>query len=128
MSRGPRGQKEEFEEVYDTVLYATGRYADTHRLQLDKAGVKTDRKGYLVVDEREATNVSHIFAIGDCATSPCELTPVAIQSGEMLARRLFGGSETLMDYNLIATTVFTPFELGMIGLTEEEVCTPAAKY
>jgi len=121
MARGPRGEKEDFEEVYDTVLYATGRYADTHRLQLDKAGVKTNRSGFLEVDEKEATNVSHIYAIGDCATSPCELTPVAIQSGETLARRLFGGSEAIMDYRLIPTTVFTPFELGTIGLTEEEV-------
>lgn len=64
--------------------------------------------------------MSHIYAIGDCATSPCELTPVAIKSGEMLARRLFGGAEALMDYKLVPTTVFTPFELGMIGLTEEE--------
>jgi thioredoxin reductase (NADPH) len=49
-----------------------------------------------------------------------ELTPVAIQAGKLLARRLYGGSQELMDYDDIATTVFSPLEYGCVGLTEEE--------
>ena len=50
-----------------------------------------------------------------------ELTPVAIQSGKMLANRLYKQNVSeAMDYNLIATTVFTPTEYGAIGLSEED--------
>jgi len=49
-----------------------------------------------------------------------ELTPVAIQAGKLLARRLYNGSQELMDYDNVATTVFSPLEYGCVGLTEEE--------
>jgi len=49
-----------------------------------------------------------------------ELTPVAIQAGKMLARRLFGGSKEPMDYRNICTTVFTPLEYGTVGYSEDE--------
>lgn len=48
-----------------------------------------------------------------------ELTPVAIKAGELLARRLFAGSQVRMDYHLVPTTVFTPFEYGACGMSEE---------
>ena len=49
-----------------------------------------------------------------------ELTPVAIQAGQKLARRLFGGSTEPMDYVNICTTVFTPIEYSCVGLSEED--------
>jgi thioredoxin reductase (NADPH) len=49
-----------------------------------------------------------------------ELTPVAIQSGQMLARRMYGVSDLAMDYDKIPTTVFTPIEYGCCGLSEED--------
>ena len=49
-----------------------------------------------------------------------ELTPVAIQAGRHLARRLFDGSTTPMDYKNICTTVFTPMEFGTVGYNEED--------
>lgn len=45
---------------------------------------------------------------------------MAIQAGETLARRLFGGSTEAVDYDNVSTTVFTPMEYGCIGLSEEE--------
>jgi pyruvate/2-oxoglutarate dehydrogenase complex dihydrolipoamide dehydrogenase (E3) component len=48
-----------------------------------------------------------------------ELTPVAIQAGIMLARRLFGGSREPMDYVNVCTTVFTPIEYSCVGLSED---------
>jgi len=47
-----------------------------------------------------------------------ELTPVAIKTGTLLAARLCGRGEALMDYWAVPTTVFTPLEYGAIGLTE----------
>ncbi len=104
----PKGS-DGFIEV-DTVLAAIGRYPDTAGLNLDKVGVKTNRKGEIHTNESDCTNVSNIFAIGDCAVGRPELTPVAIQAGKMLARRLVGKSKRLMDYARVATTVFTPIE------------------
>ncbi|KAM8992994.1 thioredoxin reductase 2, mitochondrial isoform 2-T2 [Ara ararauna] len=48
-----------------------------------------------------------------------ELTPTAIAAGKLLARRLFGQSSELMDYDSVPTTVFTPLEYGCVGLSEE---------
>lgn len=52
-------------EEYDTVLFAIGRYAVTSGLQLENAGVKCEKNGKFIVNEREQTNVENIYAIGD---------------------------------------------------------------
>ena len=65
----------------------------------------------------------HIYAIGDVVDGAPELTPVAIMAGKLLAKRLFTGSRSLMAYKNIATAVFTPLEIGSVGLTEEEANT-----
>jgi thioredoxin reductase (NADPH) len=108
-------------DTYDTVLAAIGRYADTSKLGLVAAGVKTNAKNGKIVCINEQTNVPHVYAIGDVVQDVPELTPVAIQSGRMLANRLYqSGVSEAMDYNLIATTVFTPTEYGAIGMSEED--------
>ena len=74
----------------------------------------------------EQTNVDHIYAIGDVVDESSagglalELTPVAIQAGQFLSKRIFGKSDVKMDYINVATTVFTPIEYGAIGLSEED--------
>lgn len=108
----------EHTETYDTVFTATGRYADTQKLNLTAAGVQTDKDGK-VPCAGEQTNVPHIYAIGDVVTGNPELTPVAISAGRLLARRIYGKSVEGMDYDKIPTTVFTPLEYGAIGLSEE---------
>lgn len=107
-------------DVFDTVLYATGRYADTKNIGLDKAGVTVEKDGKFDVNEQEQTNIPHIYAIGDILRGKPELTPVAIKTGELLARRVFGVGNALMDWDLVPTTVFTPVEYGAVGLSEEE--------
>jgi thioredoxin reductase (NADPH) len=109
-----------YDEIYDTVLYATGRMSDTAGLDLQSAGVTPTSKGTLVTNERDQTNVPNVYAIGDVSDGKPELTPVAIQAGQLLARRLFGKSEELMNYKLVPTTVFTPFEYGICGYSEED--------
>lgn len=66
----------------------------------------------------EQTSVANIYAIGDVLYGKQELTPVAIQAGRLLARRLFGGSSVQMNYENVPMTVFTPLEYGTCGLTE----------
>lgn len=68
----------------------------------------------------EQTNVPHIYAVGDVAQWKEELTPVAIQAGKLLAKRLSTDSKVHTDYVKVPTTVFTPLEYGSIGLPEED--------
>lgn len=111
----------EYTKKFDTVLFATGRYPDIKGLNLQNIGVEIDRiSGKVIVNEIEQTSVSNVYAIGDVCEGKIELTPVAIKAGELLAKRLFGGSVQRMRYDLVPTTVFTPFEYGSVGMTEEE--------
>ncbi|CAH2006880.1 unnamed protein product [Acanthoscelides obtectus] len=110
---------EEFSDIFDTVLFAIGRRALTKELDIDKSGVKVAPDNEKIDAENEQTNVPHIFAVGDVLYKKPELTPVAIHAGRLLARRLFGGSTIHMDYDNVATTVFTPLEYGVVGLSEE---------
>lgn len=108
------------EGEYNTVLIAVGRDACTDKIGLDKAGVKVNPiNGKIPVNDEEQTNVPHIYGIGDILEDKWELTPVAIQAGKLLARRLYGGSKVKCDYINVPTTVFTPLEYGACGLSEE---------
>jgi len=111
----------EYVDEYNTVIFAIGRDACTNKIGLDKVGVKLNPKnGKVVHNEAEQTNVPNIYAIGDVLDDKPELTPMAIQSGKLLARRLAGVSEVLTDYVNVCTTVFTPLEYGCCGLSEED--------
>ncbi|KHJ49474.1 pyridine nucleotide-disulfide oxidoreductase, dimerization domain protein [Trichuris suis] len=109
-----------FSETFDTLLWAVGREPRLSSMSIDKAGLLCHPKsGKLIVDDCDKTNVENIYAIGDIQHGRLELTPVAIRSGKLLARRLFGGSKELMDYDRVPTTVFTPIEYSCVGLPEE---------
>lgn len=112
------------EEVFDTVMFATGRHAVTNNLNLEALGIEVDQTTQKVFgghsDDHERTSVANIYAIGDILHNRPELTPVAIQAGQLLADRLFGGSQVQMDYDMIPTTVFTPLEYGVVGISEEK--------
>jgi len=112
--------KETLTDVYDTVLWAIGRTAVTAGMGIENVDVIFNASHKIVVDEFEATSVPHIFAIGDCIQDRPELTPVAIKAGLLLSRRLFGFSMKKMDYHLVPTTVFTPYEYGCVGWSQEE--------
>jgi thioredoxin reductase (NADPH) len=125
-------EKKEYIEEFDTVMYAVGREIPVKSLGLEKAGVEV-YKGKIVVNEAEQTSVPNIYALGDaivCDTKAQdiayryinrpELTPVAIQAGRALAKRLYAGSSKLMDYVNVPTAVFTPIEYGACGFSQEE--------
>lgn len=108
------------QDVYDTVLVAIGRSADTPNLGLENVGIKTNWKNGKIPTTNEQTSCSNIYAIGDVMEGCPELTPVAIEAGLSLTRRLFGGSKEPMDYKNVCTTVFTPIEYGTVGYSEDE--------
>ena len=108
-------------DVFDTVLFATGRRACTDSLNLSAVKLHGEPEtGKIICPQGETTSVPSIHVIGDARHGNPELTPVAIKQGKLLADRLFDGSTKMMDYSLIPTTVFTPLEYSSVGLTEEE--------
>ncbi|KAL1490887.1 hypothetical protein ABEB36_011566 [Hypothenemus hampei] len=115
--------QQEFTDEFDTILFAIGRRALTRELNLDNAGVKVAGDGEKIDTINEQSNVPHIYAVGDVLYKKPELTPVAIHAGRLLSRRLFGGGTINMDYENVATTVFTPLEYGAVGLSEETATT-----
>ncbi len=114
------GDGDEVLEAFDAVIFAIGRRPSTATLGLDAAGVATDARGYIGVDEYQQTNVPGIFALGD-VTGQAELTPVAIAAGRRLADRIWGGMEgRRLDYALIPTVVFSHPPIGTVGLSEPD--------
>jgi thioredoxin reductase (NADPH) len=115
------GVKQEKTEIYGGVMLAVGRYAITQGLKLENAGVKVNSRNMKIIcNQYEQSNIPNIWAVGDVSDGKPELTPVAIHAGLLLAKRLFGGSNHIMDYINIATTVFTPIEYGSCGMSEEK--------
>ena len=108
------------QDIYDTVLVAIGRSADTGKLGLENVGIVANQKNGKIPTTFEQSAAPNIYAIGDVMENCPELTPVAIQAGIALSRRLFGGSTVAMDYRNICTTVFTPIEYGTVGYSEDE--------
>ncbi|CAF0921456.1 unnamed protein product [Adineta steineri] len=123
------GEIEESYEDCNTVLFAIGREACTNELNLDKIGIEVNKaNGFKIkTKEEQSIDIPWLYAIGDCIDEqtmppgqPLELTPVAIQAGQLLAKRMFSNSTIKMDYYNVPTTVFTPIEYGAIGYSEED--------
>lgn len=108
-------------EEFDTVIGAVGRYAESHRLNLEAVGVDVHPHTQKIMTNKfDRTSCPNIYAIGDVAHLCPELTPVAIKAGQLLANRLYKNpNEKTIDYNLVPTTVFTPLEYGFVGHSEE---------
>lgn len=107
-------------EPFERLLFATGRRPNSADIGLDAAGVDTDARGYIVVDELHATSAASVHAVGD-VTTDLALTPVAIAAARRLMDRLYGGaSDNALDLHGIATVVFSHPPIGKVGLTEME--------
>lgn len=109
-------------DVFDTIIWAMGRRPLLEDVNIKAINLKCDN-GEIVADEYEETNVPGVFAIGDVVKGRPKLTPVAILAGRLLAMRLFGNSTKIMNYQNVATTLFTPLEYGFVGLSEEDAIT-----
>ena len=103
----------------DTVLHAVGRQAFTKGLGLDALGIALHADGTVPVDEGFRTAVPSIHAIGDLVGHKA-LTPVALAEAMLLVDRLFGdGLRPPMDYDTVATAVFTHPNIATVGKSEE---------
>lgn len=103
----------------DLVMFATGRRPNVAGLGLEAAGVKLAENGAVRIDDFYCSSVPSIHAIGD-VIDRVQLTPVAIAEGMALARTLFKGDPTTLDYDNIPTAVFSHPHIGTVGLTEAQ--------
>lgn len=105
---------------FDCVLYAIGREPNTRPLDLEVTGVTVRDDGVIPVDAWQQTNVAGIYALGD-VIGHHELTPVAIAAGRRLADRLFDAqADRRLEYENIATVVFSHPPIGTVGLSEDD--------
>ena len=111
--------------VSETVLYAVGRQGDTDGLGLAAAGLETDARGRLPIDEAYRTTAGHIFAVGDVAGGG--LAATAMEQGRIAALHAFGEPVTELP-DLVPTGVYAIPEIGMVGRTEEELTDAAVPY
>ncbi|MEB6565914.1 MULTISPECIES: glutathione-disulfide reductase [Acinetobacter] len=104
----------------DCLIWAIGRKPNTQAINLEAANVAIDEKGYVCVDQYQNTNQVGIYAVGDII-GKIELTPVAVAAGRKLSERLFNQKPNeYLDYNNVATVVFSHPPIGTVGLSEAQ--------
>jgi pyruvate/2-oxoglutarate dehydrogenase complex dihydrolipoamide dehydrogenase (E3) component len=101
------------------LLVAVGRVPNTGRLNLEAAGVETDSRGYIKVDERLETSVSGIYALGDVKGGPA-FTHISYDDFRVVRTNLLEGGAATTENRLAPYTVFIDPQLGGVGLTERE--------
>jgi pyruvate/2-oxoglutarate dehydrogenase complex dihydrolipoamide dehydrogenase (E3) component len=107
------------EEIGSHVLLAMGRQPNTDDLGLDAAGVETDGRGYVTVDETLATNVPGVWALGEC-NGRGAFTHTAYNDFEIVAANLLDGGSRRVGDRRPAYALFTDPPLGRAGMSEAE--------
>ena len=102
------------------LLVATGRRPNTDDLGLDRAGVKLDQRGYIIVDDELRTTVPGIWALGDC-NGRGAFTHTSWNDFQIVAANLFDGETRRVSDRIPAYALFIDPPLGRAGMTEAEV-------
>jgi pyruvate/2-oxoglutarate dehydrogenase complex dihydrolipoamide dehydrogenase (E3) component len=102
------------------VLLAVGRTPNTHDLGLEQAGVATDPRGYITVDDQLQTNVPGIWALGDC-NGRGAFTHTAYNDYEIVADNLLNAGQRRVSDRIQTYGLFTDPPLGRCGMTNAEV-------
>ena len=100
----------------DHILVATGRKAHTEGLSADKAGVKLDERGRVIVNDHLETSASNIWAIGDVVRGPM-LAHKAEEEGIFAVEQILGKNPHI-NYNAIPGVIYTYPEVASVGYTE----------
>ena len=115
IARGPKDEELRLEA--DVVMVTVGRIPNSEGLGLEAAGVTTDDKGFITVDDRQRTNAAGIYAIGDVAGGAL-LAHKAYQEARVAAE-VIAGEPAAFD-NVVPAVIYTDPEVAWVGLTEEE--------
>jgi pyruvate/2-oxoglutarate dehydrogenase complex dihydrolipoamide dehydrogenase (E3) component len=110
-------------EVVGThVLLAVGRIPNTSDLGLDRAGIATDQRGYITVDDQLQTNVPGIWALGDC-NGRGAFTHTSYNDYEIVADNLFNADHRRVSDRIQAYALYIDPPLGRCGMTDAEIRT-----
>jgi pyruvate/2-oxoglutarate dehydrogenase complex dihydrolipoamide dehydrogenase (E3) component len=100
------------------LLVATGREPNTDDLGVDKAGIETDKNGFVKVNGRLETNVPGVWALGDCKGGPA-FTHISYNDFQIVYGNLVEGKNLSIESRLVPYCVFTDPQLGGVGMTEK---------
>jgi pyruvate/2-oxoglutarate dehydrogenase complex dihydrolipoamide dehydrogenase (E3) component len=107
-------------QVHGThVLLAVGRVPNTDDLGLHEAGIETDSRGYITVDETLQTNVRNVYALGDC-NGRGAFTHTAYNDFEIVADNLLNGTHRKVSDRIPIYGLFTDPPLGRVGMSEAQ--------
>lgn len=107
------------EVIGSDVLLAVGRRPNTDDLGLDKAGVETDARGYITVNDDLSTNVEGIWALGDC-NGRGAFTHTAYNDFEIVAANLLDGESRKVSERILGYALYIDPPLGRVGMTEKQ--------
>lgn len=113
-------------QKFDRILVAVGRRPNSDLIAAEKAGVKLNEKGFVVVDKQLRTSVPNIFAIGDIIGQPM-LAHKASAEGHVAAE-VIAGMKHYFDPKCIPAVAYTDPEVAWVGLTENEAKAKGIKY
>ena len=102
----------------DVVLVSVGRGLNSRGIGLEEVGVRTGRRGEILVNEQMETSVLGVYAIGD-VTGKAMLAHVASTQGKVAVEHILG-HHTSMQYDVVPAGIFTLPEIGRVGLTEAQ--------
>ena len=120
------GKKAPESELFDRVLVSIGRIPNTGEIGLEALGVEPDEKGFIPVNEKRQTALSHIYAIGDITGQPM-LAHKAVSEGKVAAE-VITGEETEFAPLGIPSVAYTDPEIAWTGLTEKEAAEKGIAY
>lgn len=103
----------------DILLYALGRTANVDSLQVEKAGIKRDEKGYIIVNPLFQTEMQHIYAVGDVIGGP-SLASTSMEQGRLATRHAFG-CELQYFPAFYPIGIYTIPEISSSGYTEDQL-------
>jgi pyruvate/2-oxoglutarate dehydrogenase complex dihydrolipoamide dehydrogenase (E3) component len=131
--KGPQGVRMNIDCAADStpidgshVLLAVGRTPNTHDLDLEQAGIETDERGYIKVDDRLETNVPGVWALGE-VNGRGAFTHTAYNDYEIVAANLFDDDPRRVTERITCYGLFIDPPLGRVGMTEREVRTSGRK-
>lgn len=101
------------------LLMAAGRVPNTDWLNLDVAGIQTDKRGFIQVDEQLETNVPGMYALGDIKGGPA-FTHISYDDFRIIRTNLLENGKASIHERFVPYTVFIDPQLGRIGLSETE--------
>lgn len=111
---------ERFEVRVDEILVATSRTPNSEGIGLEAAGVETDSRGAILVDERQQTSVPSIYAAGDVTDQPQFVYAAAAAGAAAAQNALADGEEQRLDFSNLPRIIFTSPQIAAAGLTEQQ--------